>query len=253
MIDGKRNHKTIYRRAYDKRSRSDYWKWVVSKTEYEVDILYHSDSKSEICQKEIEFIQLYGRSDLKKGPLCNLNDGGEYGKNKSKLATQKQLETAKKNGTYEEMCERMRYWSKKKDRSGINSNVKRSVYLYDINGKFVKMFHTVKSCAEYVGNYAAQCSKRIDTRLPYANHYVYSVYLGQEIGENQMIRIDRSKIARMITKKRSVRLVNMSTLESYDFEAFSDASIFLGMCKKYISNLILSGKYNVRNYEIILL
>lgn len=29
------------------------------------------------CNKEIELIALYGRSDLKQGELCNLTDGGE--------------------------------------------------------------------------------------------------------------------------------------------------------------------------------
>lgn len=63
--------KCYYRRAFEKnKSRSEHWKNIVSKTEYEVEIIFHSKSIKEIQQKEIEFIALY------KDTLCNQTDGG---------------------------------------------------------------------------------------------------------------------------------------------------------------------------------
>ena len=66
-----------YKRAYQKGKRSDHWWNIVSKTKYEVEILFENVSKEFAKKKEIEFIKLYGRQDLKTGILCNKTDGGE--------------------------------------------------------------------------------------------------------------------------------------------------------------------------------
>jgi len=70
-------HKGLYKRAYNKKNRSKYWKNIVSKTKYKVDIILDNLTWEEACLKEIEFISLYGRSDLNKGTLVNLTDGGD--------------------------------------------------------------------------------------------------------------------------------------------------------------------------------
>ena len=77
----KRNHnsfKSEYRRAFEKnRKESSVWNNIVSKTEYEIEILLESDDYEFIKQKEIEFIALYGRINLNTGFLANLTDGGD--------------------------------------------------------------------------------------------------------------------------------------------------------------------------------
>lgn len=69
--------KSYYGRAYETEARNKFWKRIVKKTEYRVEILWETYCREEIIEKEIEFIALYGRRDLKKGTLCNLTDGGE--------------------------------------------------------------------------------------------------------------------------------------------------------------------------------
>ena len=69
--------KGVYSRANTRNKRSVYWKNIVAKTEYKVEILLESDDYEFIKQKEIEFITLYGRRNLGKGTLVNLTDGGE--------------------------------------------------------------------------------------------------------------------------------------------------------------------------------
>jgi hypothetical protein len=66
-----------YNRAYSQKNRNKYWKNIVSKTEYEVEILLSDLTWEEACTKEIEFIKLYGRKDLNNGILCNYTNGGE--------------------------------------------------------------------------------------------------------------------------------------------------------------------------------
>lgn len=70
-----------YCRAYDitHSKRSTAWHRVVNKNAscISVEILYECVTKEEAMNKEIEFIKLYGRRDLGKGPLVNLTDGGD--------------------------------------------------------------------------------------------------------------------------------------------------------------------------------
>lgn len=66
-----------YKRAVSKRDRNKYWKRIVNKTDYKVEILFDEISIEEARKKEIEFIALYGRHNLGLGTLCNLTDGGE--------------------------------------------------------------------------------------------------------------------------------------------------------------------------------
>ncbi len=66
-----------YKRANDKNLRSGYWQKILSKTEYRVDILFDDLTWEEACEKEIEFISIYGRRDLNNGTLCNMTNGGE--------------------------------------------------------------------------------------------------------------------------------------------------------------------------------
>ena len=66
------------KRAYDKkRSRSNWWKSITNKTDYRVDVLFDNLNWQEACEKEKEFIKLYGRIDLGLGTLVNMTDGGD--------------------------------------------------------------------------------------------------------------------------------------------------------------------------------
>lgn len=64
-------------RPYKKSNRNKWWKNIVKKTDYRVDILFDDLTWEEACEKEKEFIQLYGRRDLGLGTLVNMTDGGE--------------------------------------------------------------------------------------------------------------------------------------------------------------------------------
>ena len=66
-----------YKRASTPKNRNIFWKRVVNKTDFEVEILCDNLNWDEACIKEKEFISLYGRKDKNKGSLCNLTDGGD--------------------------------------------------------------------------------------------------------------------------------------------------------------------------------
>lgn len=66
-----------YNRAYQKRSRNLFWKHIVSKTNYSVEIIEDDLTWENACLKEVEYIKKFGRRDLGIGLLVNLTDGGE--------------------------------------------------------------------------------------------------------------------------------------------------------------------------------
>jgi hypothetical protein len=75
-----------YRRAYTKNKRNKYWHNIVSTTDYRVEIMLDDISWEEACEKEMEFISMYGRKDNKSGILCNMTNGGDgtFGRSLSK-------------------------------------------------------------------------------------------------------------------------------------------------------------------------
>ena len=68
---------TDEKRAYNKVSRNEHWKRIAKNTDYEVQILFYDLTLDEACEKEKEFIALYGRKNNNTGILTNLTDGGE--------------------------------------------------------------------------------------------------------------------------------------------------------------------------------
>lgn len=65
-----------YERAYSK-IRTNWWKKVVNKYGYSVEILAYNLFKEEACELEIFLISLYGRRNLGTGCLVNMTDGGD--------------------------------------------------------------------------------------------------------------------------------------------------------------------------------
>ena len=66
-----------YKRAYSKQRRNKIWNKIIERTDFEVEIIMDNLTWNFVCEKEKEFISLYGRLDKKTGILCNMTDGGE--------------------------------------------------------------------------------------------------------------------------------------------------------------------------------
>jgi hypothetical protein len=71
------SHSVTYARAYTRHERNPIWKNITYKTKYKVEILLESDNYEFIKEKEVEFVQLYGRKDLGLGTLVNMTNGGD--------------------------------------------------------------------------------------------------------------------------------------------------------------------------------
>ena len=65
------------KRAYSKKNRNKWWKNIILKTEYSVEIIIEDVSWKEAQEVEVLLISEYGRRDLGLGNLVNLTNGGE--------------------------------------------------------------------------------------------------------------------------------------------------------------------------------
>lgn len=66
------------KRAYQIHNRrNSYWKNIVNKTDYKIEITHQDICYEEACAIEKYLIYFYGRANLNQGTLCNLTDGGE--------------------------------------------------------------------------------------------------------------------------------------------------------------------------------
>lgn len=64
-------------RAYQIRSRNEFWKNITNKTDYSVEIIAENLNVEDAKELECFLIQEYGRKDLGSGQLVNLTDGGD--------------------------------------------------------------------------------------------------------------------------------------------------------------------------------
>jgi hypothetical protein len=126
-----------YKRAIarSKSIRNNIWNKITAKTDYEVEILLDDLTWEEACEKEIEFISLYGRIDKKAGSLCNLTDGGEgilglicSKETKEKISNSKKEKPSGRKGTKHSQ-------STKEKLSEINKQKFIEGYIHPMTGK----------------------------------------------------------------------------------------------------------------------
>lgn len=125
---------TIYNRAYRKgKYRNQYWNNIVNKTNYAVEIIFHTKNILEIQEKEREFIALY------KSTVTNLTDGGHGIESYNhKEETKKQISD--------------NLLGKKKTKEHIfNMNKRKFIKIVMYNKTEKHFFNSVSEAAKYLG------------------------------------------------------------------------------------------------------
>ncbi len=147
-----------YIRAYSKDYRNKFWRSVVNKTKYRVEIIIELDDYELINKKEIEFISLYRRRDTEKGTLCNLNDGGGSNKRLIVSADTRSKQSLARKGIFK-MSERHKdilrhlYRGKRLCAEAISKAIKSNsspVSQYTKEGIWLRDFNTIKEAKEYL-------------------------------------------------------------------------------------------------------
>ena len=146
-----------YSRANEKARRNTHWTRVISKTDYKIQIIQDDLSWEDACEKEKEFIQIYGRVDLGTGTLCNHTDGGEGLYNPSEEIREKKRHSmlGKNKGSANGMTRLENRLKVSESRKGkyLGSNHPRSipVYCYSLDGDFIKKYESINEAQRETG------------------------------------------------------------------------------------------------------
>lgn len=145
---GSSTSKSKYGRAYKKTDRNKFWHNIVNKTDYKVEIVLESDNYEFIKEKEIEFIDLYGRKDLGKGTLCNLTDGGEG--TIGMIVSQEFRDTVRKRAS-------------------------REIFVYDLKGNYINKFSSSIEALEKLSLSTEKiCWTHVKNGIVYCKGYLFS-------------------------------------------------------------------------------
>jgi hypothetical protein len=164
-----------YKRSKIKANRSIYWKNIVNKTSYEIEILLDDLTWEEACLKEKEFIKLYGRKDLELGTLINFTNGGDgtpgikrskeyilkmserqkgekgywFGKNHSKETLQKMSDIKKGKSPSQETREKLRLTSTGTRNAWFGKHTVVSKKVIDTNTNII--YESIADCIKNTG------------------------------------------------------------------------------------------------------
>jgi hypothetical protein len=89
-----------YGRANSKSGRNKYWKRIVNKVGYYIEIIEDNLIWEQACENEKQFIKQYGRKDLSEGTLVNMTNGGDGGDTSMYIDYTKRNISGSNNGMY---------------------------------------------------------------------------------------------------------------------------------------------------------
>lgn len=163
------SHITEYRRAFEKLNRTKYWHNVVNKSGYDVEIMLESNDYNFILSKEKEFIELYGRKNIRLGTLVNLAEGGSRGSKGSKWSVeQKKNQSNKLKQMHQEGL--------------IDKPYCKVVYKYNLSGELIEDYNSIKEASDNTNinkTAIAKCANGLHRR---AGNYQWSFIKKDNIG-----------------------------------------------------------------------
>ncbi len=176
-----------YERANSSAKRNPHWHATAKKHGFDSKIVFESELREDVCNREIELILKYGRKDLGTGPLVNKTTGGEKTFEMSGNSVKSGVEKRKENGTYDKCAEIARQrmltnnpW-KGKTHDGFN---KRKIYQYNSKtGDFIKDWDSIKKAIQFYGCNPKTISWPLAGKKKTGLGCIWSYdYMGEKIG-----------------------------------------------------------------------
>ena len=229
-----------YERSNSTAKRNPHWHSTVKKHGFDSRIVFESESRDEVCEKEIELILKYGRKDLGAGPLVNKTTGGEKTFEMSKDSVKTGVDKRKENGTYDKCAEIARHrmltnnpW-KGKTHDGFN---RREIYQYDAStGNFIAKHKSIRSASRQMGfdsdNNISKCLS--GENQTGAGCIWYYEYQGEKVDRIRR-GIAKNQLKRVIELDESGNVIN-------EWECISDAAKEIGVSPCAIGQSIRKDK-----------
>lgn len=192
-----RTKKTRYSRAFYKSGRTVFWKNIVSKTKYQVEIFFRSNNLKLTTDKEIEFIKIYKRK-CDGGLLVNFSTGGESGASGAKMPEEK----VRKHSEFLKEFWKTRLPSASKE-----------IYQYDYFGNLINKCQSIGELARKCNLHLATLKSRIRNSKKSKHDSLKTgfIYSYTKLSEKDLLNI-------MARKKASVRKVDEKYLRYRDIK-----------------------------------
>jgi hypothetical protein len=169
-------------RLSEKRGRNVIWKKITNKTKYEVEILLDNLTWEDACKKEIEFINLYGRIDIKTGCLANMTNGGEGTIGRKYTPSLEHRQNLSKASIGKKMS------NSAKDK--MSKSQKLPILQYDLEGNFIKKWDGIVDASKEIGkhstNIARCCQNKYKQAYGFIWKYKYPEKMGRKPRESQI-------------------------------------------------------------------
>lgn len=206
------------KRVKNKSSRSIYWKKIVAKYGYEIQVLTSSVDYEQAKELEKMLIAYYGRRDLGTGTLVNLTDGGE----------------GTLGAVVTEDLKRKRLLNR-------NGEKKKKVICLETG----KIWETIADCSREKG----YDSRFLGVSLNYSKEFRINDITIEFLNlyEEGKTRPNSKKVGKAYgaRNKNSVKVIDTETLEIYDSIFLASKAIGIGY--KMLGSMITNKYYNTTN------
>lgn len=162
-------------RHNDKRKRNIIWNRITAKTEYKIEILFDDITWEEACEKEKEFILLYGRIDTETGCLANMTEGGEGTNGRKYIPT---LEH-RKNLSKASLGKKMSDSAKEK----MSKNNKLPIFQYELDGTFIKEWDGIIDAARYLNKSSNTIMRCCQEKFKQAHGFLWRYKYPEKMGK----------------------------------------------------------------------
>ena len=166
-----------YKRAFSLIKRNNFWKNIVSKTEFSVEIIQDGLTWKQACEKEKELIKEIGRRDLGLGTLVNMTDGGDgtFNVKHTKQWYEKQKKNNSKKGKpiSEEHKRKISLNHKSKNKDSSSGN--KPIDVFDKHWNFIKSYDSILEASKdlKIGRWIIDKFLAGTTKKPYKYRFKY--------------------------------------------------------------------------------
>ena len=166
-----------YKRAFSLIKRNKFWKNIVSKTEFKVEIIEDGLTWEQACEKEKELISLYGRRDLNTGTLVNMTNGGDgtFGVKHSEEWYEKQRKNNSKKGKSISNTHKKNISLNHKSKQLGNKSGNKAIDVFDKDWNFIKSYNSILEASKNlnIGRWIIDKFLAGDTKRPYKYRFKY--------------------------------------------------------------------------------